>query len=263
MVVKNVYELEFKPSSEAEGGASVPFTRVFGEEEFATDLRWLDLCVVKPGAEISVHAHRVDDEIYVILQGHGVQVVNDEDAPVGPGDAILLRCGGSHGLRNDADQDLHVLVIDLLAPCQPASATAKEGAVLSDSEGPVLSDSEGKQSPSWLRNLYDAPLTAKRSGGGAGEILVGPLFTAEELGPAWDFVQCLRLPPGSAVGLHTHRRDEEIYYVLEGEGLLTDDGEEVAVGPGYATVCNPGGSHALANTSAQDMVLLIAQAPLA
>ncbi len=237
MVVKNSYELEFRPSSEAEGGASVPYTRILGQGELSSDFRWLDLCIVKPEAEISFHGHRIDDEIYFILQGHGVQRVNDQEATVGPGDAILLRCGGSHGLRNESDEELHVLVIDLLAP-QEANQRLL------------------------VRNIYDAPLTAKRSSGGAGEILVGEMFTAGELGPAWDFLQCVKLPAGSAVGLHTHHRDEEIYYVAAGHGALTDNGEEFAVGPGSAALCSPGGSHALANSSDEDLVLLVAQAPV-
>ena len=63
MTIKNAYELKFRPSSEEEGGAKVPFTRIFGEEDFESDFRWLDLCIVTPGAEIGVHEHLVDDEI--------------------------------------------------------------------------------------------------------------------------------------------------------------------------------------------------------
>ncbi|MGD8489242.1 MAG: cupin domain-containing protein [Anaerolineae bacterium] len=230
-------ELQFRPSSEAEGGASVPFARIFGEDAFDSGFRWLDLCIVKPGAEIGVHGHQIDDEVYAIIKGHGTKIVNDQEAQVGPGDTILLKCGGTHGLRNDLDEEIHVLVIDLLAPPEPNQRLL-------------------------LRDWTEIPTVAKRSKGGTGQILVGDLFTADELGVAWDFVQCVKMPPGSAIGLHEHRGDEEIYYIVEGWGtMITDDGE-VEVGPGTASLCKSGSRHGLVNNADSEMTILVAQAPL-
>lgn len=230
-------EFQFGPSSEAEGGDSVPFARIFGEEAFDTDFRWLDLCIVKPGAEIGVHAHHVDDEVYAIVEGHATMIVNGHESSVGQGDVILLRCGGSHGLRNESQEEVHVLVIDILAP------------------------PEADQRP-LLRNVDEVALVSKHSTGGAGEILVGDIFAADELGEAWDFVRCVKLPPGSAIGLHTHWNDEEIYYIISGWGTMTTDDREYEVGPGVASLCKSGGRHSLENTSDSEMTLLVAQAPL-
>jgi mannose-6-phosphate isomerase-like protein (cupin superfamily) len=239
MSVVQAYDLKFGPSSEAEGGDTVPFTRIFGEDAFDSGFRWLDLCIVKPGAEIGGHSHFIDDELYYIVQGNGTKVVNGEEARVGPGDAILLRSGGSHALRNDSDSDeVHVLVIDLLA------SPADEQRLLA-------------------RNIHKVPFVPKRSKGGSGEILVGDIYTTEELGPAWDFVQSVKLPAGSAIGLHAHMGDEELYYIVDGDGVMTSDGEEYAVGPGTASLCRSGSSHGLVNTSEGEMTVLVAQAPVA
>jgi uncharacterized cupin superfamily protein len=238
MTVVQAYDLPFGPSSEAEGGDTVPFTRVFGEDDFDSGFRWLDLCVVKPGAEIGGHSHFIDDELYYIVQGNATKIVNDEEARVGPGDAILLRSGGSHALLNGSEDEVHVLVIDLLAP--PA-------------DGQRL----------LVRNIHTVPFVAKRSKGGAREILVGDIFSAEEMGPAWDFVQSVKLPTGSAIGVHAHLGDEELYYIVDGEGVMTSDGKEYAVGPGTASLCKSGSSHGLVNTSTGELTLLVAQAPVA
>jgi len=237
MAVVQAGELQFRPSSEAEGGANVPFARIFGQEDFESDFRWLDLCIVKPEAEIGIHSHHVDDELYLILKGNAVKIVNDQQANVRAGDAILLRCGGSHGLRNESDKEVHVLVIDLLAPPEPCQRLL-------------------------VGNLEEAPLAPKRSRRGAGEILVGDLFRPDELGPAWDFVQCVKLPPTSAIGLHEHHGDEELYYVVDGRGIMTTDAGEYAVGPGTASLCKSGSSHGLVNTSEGALTLLVAQAPV-
>ena len=238
MTVVQAYDLTFRPSSEAEGGATVPFTRIFGEEDFDSDFRWLDLCIVKPGAEIGGHSHQVDDEIYFIVEGNATKIVNDEEAKVGPGDAVLLRCGGSHGLRNESDQEVHVLVLDVLA--------------LPEANQRFL-----------LRGIDDVQFVAKQAHGGVGDILVGDFFSSDALGTAWDFFQCIKVPPGSSIGVHSHLNDEELFYFVEGQGIMTVDGEELSVGPGTASLCKSGGSHGLVNASEGVITFLVAQARLA
>src|SRR5687767_2027418 len=62
--------------------------------------------------------------------------------------------------------------------------------------------------------------------------------------------------PGSAIGYHLQREDE-IYYVLSGRGLMTIDGKEFEVGPGDAVLTRPGSSHGLKQIGKEDLVILI------
>jgi mannose-6-phosphate isomerase-like protein (cupin superfamily) len=62
--------------------------------------------------------------------------------------------------------------------------------------------------------------------------------------------------PGSAIGYHLQREDE-IYYVLSGRGLMTIDGKEFEVGPGDAVLTRPGSSHGLKQVGKEDLVILI------
>src|SRR5688572_19848151 len=62
--------------------------------------------------------------------------------------------------------------------------------------------------------------------------------------------------PGSAIGYHLQREDE-IYYVLSGRGLMTIDGKEFEVGPGDAVLTRPGSSHGLKQVGTEDLVILI------
>jgi mannose-6-phosphate isomerase-like protein (cupin superfamily) len=64
------------------------------------------------------------------------------------------------------------------------------------------------------------------------------------------------LTPGSAIGYH-EQKDDEIYYVLSGRGTMTIDGTSVAVEPGTAILTRPGSSHGLAQTGADDLVIMI------
>jgi quercetin dioxygenase-like cupin family protein len=64
------------------------------------------------------------------------------------------------------------------------------------------------------------------------------------------------LKPGSGIGYHEQKEDE-IYYVLSGKGVLTLDGKTYDVGPGAAILTRPGSSHGLKQAGTDDLVILI------
>jgi mannose-6-phosphate isomerase-like protein (cupin superfamily) len=64
------------------------------------------------------------------------------------------------------------------------------------------------------------------------------------------------LKPGAAIGYHEQKEDE-IYYVLSGRGVMTLDGKAVDVGPGTAVLTRPGSSHGIKQAGTEDLVLLI------
>lgn len=64
------------------------------------------------------------------------------------------------------------------------------------------------------------------------------------------------LQPGSAIGYHLQKEDE-IYYILSGKGIMQMNGETFAVEAGDAILTRPGSSHGLQQTGAEDLVILI------
>jgi mannose-6-phosphate isomerase-like protein (cupin superfamily) len=64
------------------------------------------------------------------------------------------------------------------------------------------------------------------------------------------------LKPGSGIGYHVQKEDE-IYYVLSGRGVMTLDGKDLEVGPGTAVLTRTGSSHGLKQVGAEDLVILI------
>jgi mannose-6-phosphate isomerase-like protein (cupin superfamily) len=62
--------------------------------------------------------------------------------------------------------------------------------------------------------------------------------------------------PGAAIGYHLQKEDE-IYYVLSGRGMMTIDDKTFDVGPGSAILTRPGSSHGLKQTGTEDLVILI------
>ena len=51
------------------------------------------------------------------------------------------------------------------------------------------------------------------------------------------------LPEGCATDRHYHKVSEELYFILEGEGMMEIDGEERAVGPGDGILIPPEAWH--------------------
>jgi mannose-6-phosphate isomerase-like protein (cupin superfamily) len=64
------------------------------------------------------------------------------------------------------------------------------------------------------------------------------------------------LKPGSGIGYHEQREDE-IYYVLSGRGMMRLDGKEIEVGPGTAILTRTGSSHGLKVVGNEDLVIII------
>jgi mannose-6-phosphate isomerase-like protein (cupin superfamily) len=62
--------------------------------------------------------------------------------------------------------------------------------------------------------------------------------------------------PGSGIGYHLQKEDE-IYYVLSGHGMMTIDGKEFPVVAGDAVLTRPGSSHGLKQVGGDDLVILI------
>ena len=65
------------------------------------------------------------------------------------------------------------------------------------------------------------------------------------------------LHPGAGVGPHEQKEDE-VYYVLSGKGVMTVDDTPVEMTPGTAVLTRPGSSHSLRQVGTEDLVVLIA-----
>lgn len=70
-----------------------------------------------------------------------------------------------------------------------------------------------------------------------------------------------RLPIGGATTPHHHEVTEEIYYILEGAGLMTIEGEQRVVQPGDAIAIPPGAIHTILNNGECVLKFLCCCAP--
>jgi mannose-6-phosphate isomerase-like protein (cupin superfamily) len=107
-----------------------------------------------------------------------------------------------------------------------------------------------------LNSLYLQKVVAHQ---GEGEILFNRVFSEETFRGPWNFVDYAVVPPGASIGIHTHGNNEELYLVLEGEGLLHLDGEEFRVGPGSVILNRPKGTHGLRNDGEEALKIFVVE----
>lgn len=69
-----------------------------------------DLYCLLPGQQQKVHAHEDSDKVYYVLEGTGRFTVGDEEQNLPQGHAVIAPAGESHGVRNETDENLVLLV---------------------------------------------------------------------------------------------------------------------------------------------------------
>jgi quercetin dioxygenase-like cupin family protein len=69
-----------------------------------------DLYCLKPGQDQRIHSHSQSDKIYFVLKGKGMFHIAGQERELGSGQAVLAQPGEAHGVRNDAGEDLVLLV---------------------------------------------------------------------------------------------------------------------------------------------------------
>jgi mannose-6-phosphate isomerase-like protein (cupin superfamily) len=83
--------------------------------------------------------------------------------------------------------------------------------------------------------------------GGEGKALAVDYLAPDEMAGVLMATR-IALEPSASVGEHLHPETEELYLVLEGQGVGFLDGESFDVGPGDAWLCKAGHTHGLTNS---------------
>lgn len=95
----------------------------------------------------------------------------------------------------------------------------------------------------------------KNMRGEAGEITIRHCLNKEDFKAKCRLCAQIVIPPGAGIGLHEHSNEDEIFIVQQGQGLIMDNDQEVAVEAGDAILTGQGGSHSVKNTGRTDLIL--------
>ena len=118
-----------------------------------------------------------------------------------------------------------------------------------------------KQKPQALiRNVVEEPWQQfpGHFGGALSKALVGPGTAGCSL---IDYrISCYQ--PMAYVALHTHKVQEQVYHVLEGEGMMEMDGKKQIVRKHDVIFIPPGLSHSIVNNGITDLTFIVVTTPV-
>ena len=95
-----------------------------------------------------------------------------------------------------------------------------------------------------------------------GGALSKPLVMPETAGSKHIDYRISMYQPMAHVKLHRHKVQEQVYHVIEGEGLMEIDGEKRVVRKHDFIFLPPGVDHSIENTGLVDLVFLVVTSPV-
>jgi mannose-6-phosphate isomerase-like protein (cupin superfamily) len=110
-------------------------------------------------------------------------------------------------------------------------------------------------------NLYRAELVPWLEPGGHHTAYSKMLVNPELQGSRFFDFRISSYPVSGYAEAHVHDVAEQIYYFLEGTGLIQLGDEEHIVGPHTVMYVAPGVKHAVANTGFQNLVFIVVTSP--
>jgi mannose-6-phosphate isomerase-like protein (cupin superfamily) len=111
-----------------------------------------------------------------------------------------------------------------------------------------------------LRNIAEVPW--EQFPGHFGSALSKPLVRPETAGSRLIDYRISTYQPMAYVQLHTHKVQEQVYHVLDGEGLMEMDGVRRVVRRHDVVFIPPGVEHGITNTGLGDLTFIVVTTPI-
>ena len=113
---------------------------------------------------------------------------------------------------------------------------------------------------SLIRNVVEVPW--QEFPGHFGGALSKPLVRPETAGSRLIDYRISCYQPMAHVALHTHKVQEQVYHVLDGEGMMEMDGKRQVVRKHDVIYIPPGVQHAISNTGLTDLTFIVVTTPV-
>ncbi|KAA0259050.1 cupin domain-containing protein [Deferribacter autotrophicus] len=91
---------------------------------------------------------------------------------------------------------------------------------------------------------------------GRGSLINFGYEAATKFGGKIKMFSVVELKPDSKVGYHVHENDMEIYLILDGKAVVSDNGNEDLLGPGDMLITPKGEGHAIENKTNEPITFL-------
>jgi len=92
--------------------------------------------------------------------------------------------------------------------------------------------------------------------GGEGTVVITPIADGDQLPAKCRLFGTITLPAGASIGVHEHVGECEMFYILQGNPVITDDNKEYTANPGDCILTHSGHSHAVKNPGPETVVMV-------
>lgn len=99
-------------------------------------------------------------------------------------------------------------------------------------------------------------VVAENVAGGNGQIFKNMMVKATEMCGKGRMVARVVLPPKSSIGDHAHVEDAELYYILKGEAVVTDNDSTEILHAGDAVFTGNANRHSITNMTDEEVEFL-------
>ena len=75
--------------------------------------------LLPPHTQVPYHYHNKRESIIIVIEGKGIEIIEDEEIPIRTGDVLCIPAGEKHTILNRSDKDLRYLEF---FTCPPVTA---------------------------------------------------------------------------------------------------------------------------------------------
>jgi len=239
--------------------------------------------IILPKSGIGHHFHNANEEMFIVWGGEAVFTIDGRSSllhgPVG----APLRAGHSHAVYNPGNAPLQWMNINFSVGPQAArgggnggrgngGAGAAAGGGRGDAPFSYSADSTsvvnlGDDRVSAVLDIVpvfqstamyrETMRPAPGMNGGHGSVLYQRVLGPSTYTGNWAFIDHYVLGKDATIGRHKHEGVDEIWYVMNGEGTVTVDGDTAHLGTYDAVPIHAKEVHSFENTGAQDLEFMV------
>jgi mannose-6-phosphate isomerase-like protein (cupin superfamily) len=225
------------------------FTQLIGRTELSTNFLYLHTGSINAKSGIGQHFHHGIEEMFVILDGEAEFTINGRTSKiVGPA-LVPCKMGNSHGIYNTSNKPIRWMNFAV----SNIKGTADNFDLGDDRVGAKLDPIPQFVSGLLKKDLLRPNTTAYSGNGNLYRRILGPAIFSTN----WDHVDHVVIPAGGKAGPRQLEGIEEVYYVINGSGLLSMGSESASIGKDDAFYGLLGEKLSLSNTGKDDLELLV------